>query len=218
MDGVFMKPLSVLCIKDSQESSSPTGGRVDQGMTEATMEGKWKEGWNGRTEGFRDGKSQGWRMRETGPPARREGHSQQGGLESRRAGDMSHKLRDAQLGHLVNPKTVLHLLSACFNTENPTKKTWCQLVMVEYNELLDSSYLSCHNACTCLHFLLFILPHVVSSSNLSHVVILIWHIDKSHPSLWGSNCEPDSGRSTSQQTIRHKTDGQRRDRRHKQAD
>lgn len=78
MDGVFMKPLSVLYIKDCKHH--PVGlreGRVDQGMTEAKMEGRRKDGRlvgggggvgeDGRTEGFRDGERfGGWGMRETG--------------------------------------------------------------------------------------------------------------------------------------------------------
>lgn len=35
-------------------------------------------------------------------------------------------------------------------------------------------------------------------------LFLIWHKDKSHPGLWGSNCKSDRRRYTGQRTIRRK--------------
>lgn len=64
-----------------------------QGWRESGRMDGWREGGDSRTEGFRNGKREmgGWGVRETGPPAQREGHSQQGGLESCWARDTSHK-------------------------------------------------------------------------------------------------------------------------------
>lgn len=73
-----------------QASSSQTvrgtgGSRDDRGKDRGKEEG-WIAGGNEETAERRDlgmeRESRGWGMRETGPPAWREGHSQQGGLES----------------------------------------------------------------------------------------------------------------------------------------
>lgn len=74
----------------SSQTERGTGGSRDDGGKDGGKEGRmdgWREVGDGRMEGFRDGErgrvgGVGWGVRETGPPAWREGHRQQGGSES----------------------------------------------------------------------------------------------------------------------------------------